>query len=380
MDLSLGESQNMLKNIARDFFKRECPWTAMKIIDESKNGFSSDLWQKVSEMGWMAMIFPESFGGTESSLTDVAIIYEEMGRALVPCIFFSSSILCGLIILEAGTDVQKRQLLPSIADGEQVLTLALTEPDYGWGPENIHLTAKEKGDNFVLNGTKRFVHDAQEANQIISVARTRESNDPADGITLFLVDAEAPGLSCRNLPGFTGEKLYDLTFNSVEVPINRMLGEKDKGWSILANPLNRATVILCAYLVGGCQYLLDLTTQYAKTRAQFGQPIGAFQWVQGYIVEQANQLERARWYTYEALAKLDSNKPQEEQDEAVSLAKTVASESFLECGHLGHEVHAGIGVDKKYPLYLWSKKSKTLYSYLGDPNYHRKKIARLLGL
>jgi len=148
----------------------------------------------------------------------------------------------------------------------------------------------------------------------------------------------------------------------------------------LKSPLNQATAVLCAYMVGGCQHLLDMTLQYAQTRVQFGQPIGAFQWVQGYIIEQANQLEKCRWFTWEALWKLDSQKPELEQDEAVSLAKVTASEAFLECGHLGHEVHAGIGVDKKYPLYLYSKKSKTLYSYLGDPFFHRRRVARLLGL
>ena len=133
-------------------------------------------------------------------------------------------------------------------------------------------------------------------------------------------------------------------------------------------------------MVGGCQHLLDATVEYAQTRIQFGQPIGAFQWVQGYIIGQANHLEKARWLTYEALWKLDTNKPEQEQAEAVSLAKAVASEAFHECAHLSHEVHAGVGVDKKYPLYLYSKKSKTLYSYLGDPYHHRKRVAQILGL
>ncbi len=126
--------------------------------------------------------------------------------------------------------------------------------------------------------------------------------------------------------------------------------------------------------------MMDMTVEYAQTRVQFGQPIGSFQWVQGYIIEQANQLEKARWLTNEALWKVDAGKPENEQDEAVALAKAVASEAFHECGHMAHEVHAGLGVDKKYPLYLFSKQSKTLYSYLGDPQYHRKRVAQLLGL
>jgi alkylation response protein AidB-like acyl-CoA dehydrogenase len=166
----------------------------------------------------------------------------------------------------------------------------------------------------------------------------------------------------------------------VKVPATNILGEKDGGWPALERLLNRATAVLCAYMTGSCQRLLDMTAEYARTRVQFGQPIGAFQWVQSYVIEQANQLERSRWFTYEALTKLDADKPAQEQTEAVSLAKAVASEAFLESGHLGHEVHAGLGVDKKYPLYLYSKKSKTLYSYLGDPYYHRKRVAAVLRL
>ena len=380
MDLSLNESQRMLKNSAHEFLREQCPWTLIKQIDESESGFSQELWDKIAELGWLGLILPEDYGGMGSSVTDAVVLYEEIGQFLLPGVGFSSSILSALIILQAGTEQQKRQLLPPIAEGKSIVTLALTEPDYGWSPECIPLTATAKGDSFVLNGTKRYVPDAQTANKIICVARTRESADPSEGITLFLVDKASRGLSTRIISGFTGEKLCELTFNSVAVPVSNVLGERDKGWPAMVKPMNKAAVILSAYMVGACQHLLDMTVEYAKTRVQFGQPIGAFQWVQGYIIEQANQLEKARWLTYEAMWKLDANKPDREQDEAVSLAKAVASEAFQECGHLGHEVHAGLGVDKKYPLYIYGKKSKTLYSYLGDPHHHRQRIAQTLGL
>jgi alkylation response protein AidB-like acyl-CoA dehydrogenase len=380
VDISLNESQKMLKSSAHDFLKRECPWTVVKQIDESPDGFSIDLWQKISDMGWPAMIFPEKCGGMGSCLTDLAMIYEEMGQALVPGIFFSSSILCGSIIAAAGSEQQQAQILPTIAEGKAIFSLALTESDYGWGPECVHLSAKLAGGNYTLKGTKRFVSDANVADYFIVVARTSEGSVPSQGLTLFTVPRNARGLTIRSISAFSSERYFELTFDSVEVEPSAVLGVANQGWSALAVPLNRATAILCTYMVGGCQRLLEMTVQYAQTRVQFGQPIGAFQWVQGYIIEQANQLERARWFTYEALWKLDSNQPEKEQSEAVALAKAVASEAFLECGHLGHEVHAGLGVDKKYPLYLYSKSSKTLYSYLGNPNYHRQRVAEILGL
>ncbi len=380
MDLSFTEEQQMLRSTARDFLKQECPSTLVKEIDESETGFSAELWRKTAELGWLGMALPEAYGGMGSSITDLSVLYEEMGQALLPGPYLSSPLICGSIILEVGTDEQKQQLLPAIARGEKILTLALTEPDYGWGPECIHLSATPRDGSFVLNGTKRLVHDAQIANQIICVARTKESDDPTMGITLFLVDKKSPGLSWRNLSGFVGEKLNEVTFNSVKVPASNILGKRDNGWVALNRPLNRAIVVLCAYMVGGCQHLLDMTVEYAQTRVQFGQPIGAFQWIQSYIIGQANELEKARWFTYEALFKVDANKPQKEQDEAVSLAKAVSSEAFFECGHLAHEVHAGVGSDKKFPLYLYSKKAKSIYSYLGDPAHHRKRVAKILAL
>ncbi len=380
MDLSLSEEQQMLRSSARDFLKTECPATLVKKIDDSETGFSQELWRKTADLGWLGMALPEAYGGMGSSVTDLGILFEEIGQALLPGPYLSSPILCGSIINELGTDAQKQQLLPPIASGEKIMTLAFTEPDYGWEPECIHLTATPKGKNFVLNGTKRLIPDANIADQLICIARTKKSSDPAKGITAFLVDKKSAGLSCRNLSGYVGEKFSEVTFKSVEVPASNMLGEKDNAWKALNKSLNRAIVVLCAYMVGGCQHLLDMTVEYAQTRVQFGQPIGAFQWVQGYIIGQANYLEKARWLTYEAMFKLDANKPQEVQDEAVSLAKAVASEAFHECGHLGHEVHAGVGSDKKYPLYLYSKKATTLYSYLGDPAYHRKRVAKILAL
>jgi len=380
MDLSLTEIQEMLRTSARDFMKRECPWTLVKEIDDSDTGFSEDLWRQIADLEWLGMLFPEEYGGMGSSLTDLAVIYEEMGQALLPGPHFSSSVLCGSIILAAGSDEQKQQLLPAIGRGETIMTLALTELDYGWTPECIHLSATSKDGGYVLNGKKLFVHDAQVADQIICVARTKESSNPADGITLFLVDKNSPGLTCRNLSGHVGEKLNEINFEGVEIPTSNVLGEVDGGWQALREPLNKATVILCAYMVGGCQRVLDMTVKYTQTRVQFGRPIAAFQWVQSYIIGQANHLEKARWLTYEAMWKLDVGKPQSEQDESVSLAKAVASDAFHECGHLGHEVHAGVGVDKKFPLYLYSKKAKTLYSFLGDPYHHRKRVAEVLEL
>ena len=379
MDLSLTAAQKKLQETARDFLKKECPWTTMQNINESDSGFSPDLWQKTVNLGWAGMGIPKNYGGGGYDMLDIAVIFDEMGRAILPGPYLSA-LLCGSIINEAGSEKQKKDLLPQIASGKKIIAFAFTEPEYGWGPEAVQLSAKSKDGNFILNGTKRFIFDAQIADQLIVAARTTRSANPTRGITLFLVDKKAKGLSSRLLRGDEAEKLSELTFDSVEVSPDNIIGTKDAAWAALNKPLNRAMLALSAYMVGTTQHIMDLTIYHAQTRVQFGQPVGAFQWVQGYIIDQANHLERSRWFTYEALWKVDSNKPQKVQDEAVALAKATASDAVHIAAHQAHEVHAGKGIMKSFELYLYSDKARALYSYLGEPAYHRKRVATILGL
>lgn len=380
MNLSLTSEQEALQKEARDFLSRECPWTLVKEIDASESGFSAKLWRKIAAKGWLGLPLPKKYGGGGNSLTDTGVLYEEMGRALLPGPYFSSTMLCGQIILEGGTESQKAELIPAIAKGEKILALAFTEPDYGWGAECTHLSATPNNGGFVLNGTKRFVHDAHIADQIICVARTRETSNPEEGLTLFLVDKDSPGLSYRNLPGFVGEKQNELTFNSVKVPSSSIIGGTNRGWAILNKPLARATAVLCAYMVGGCQHVFEMTVDYSRTRMAFGVNIGRFQWIQTYVINQANDLESARWTMYEALFELDAGKPELEQAIGASLTKAVTSDAYYEVCSNAHEVHAGRGIQLDYPLYLYTKKARVLYSYLGDPFYHRRRLAKLLGM
>ncbi len=376
MDLSLTESQEMLRTAARDFVERECPTAVAQELDKSETGFSPDIWRKMAELGWVGMILPEAYGGMGSSFTDLGIIYQEMGWAALPSPHLSSAVLCGLTILEGGTKQQKEQLLPSIAQGERILALALTGSDYGWGPESIHLTASKRDGKFVLNGTKLYVLDAHIADQLLCVARTRQSRNPQQGITLFLVDKQSSGLSCRNLTGFTGEKVNEVVFDSVEVDRSAVIGELDRGWAILAPVLEKATAVLCAYLIGGCQRVWEMTIEYCRTRVQFGVPIGTFQRVQDHVIDIVNALDAARWTTYEALWKIDERKA--DTTKAVMLAKIVASEGYHGACNSSHEVHAGAGTDRGYPLYLYTKRSRIFYHYLGAPLYYRKRMAQLL--
>ena len=290
--------------------------------------------------------------------------------------FFSSGVLGALTVLEGGSEEQRRRYLPGIAAGRELATLALTEPDYGWGPESVQMRPQVKNGASVLNGTKLFVQDAASSTTLICAFRTDDGVQPEQGITLFMVDSHSPGVSTRLLPGFLGW-ISEVTFDGVEVPQSAVLGEVGGGWE----PLQRATLmaipILCAYKVGGAQAVLDMSVEYSRTRSQFGTPIGRFQRVQDHIIGIVNHLDAARWATYEALWKLDTGRPAET---SVHLAKALASEGYYQACNGAHEVHAGVGVVREYGLTLHTKMSRTLYHYLGDPRYHRRRLADTLDL
>jgi alkylation response protein AidB-like acyl-CoA dehydrogenase len=374
MDLSLTEQQELLKTTARDFMEREASKDTLLELEETESGYSDELWQKASDIGWLGMLVPEQYGGSGNSLTDAAVVFEQMGAGPLSGPFFSSGVLGALTVLEAGSEEQRQRYLPSIAVGREIATLALTEPDYGWGPDSVSMRAQPTDNGYVLSGTKLFVHDAASATTLITAVRARGY----EGVTLMMVDANTPGVSTRLLPGFLGW-VGEVIFDSVEVPADAVLGEPGSAWQPLHRAIQKAIPILCAYKVGGSQAVFDMTLEYSRTRIQFSNPIGRFQRVQDHIINIINHLDAARWATYEALWKLDSNtRTGNGLDTSIHLAKTVTSEGYYQACNAAHEVHAGIGVMQEYGLTLHTKMSRTLYHYMGDPRFHRKRMAETL--
>ncbi|MDO8473725.1 MAG: acyl-CoA dehydrogenase family protein, partial [Dehalococcoidia bacterium] len=199
MNLSMSEEQEMLRKMARDFLTNECPKKLVREMEEDPNGYVPELWKKMAELGWMGIALPEQFGGGGGSFLDLGILLEEMGRACLPGPFFSTVVLGAMTLMDAGSEEQKKSILPQVASGKAILTLALTEPSATWQASGVKLDATMKGDAFVLNGTKLFVPDANVADWLICVARTGHGKKPEDGITLFLVDARSPGIKCNAL-------------------------------------------------------------------------------------------------------------------------------------------------------------------------------------
>ena len=369
LDLGLSESQEMLKRTALDFMGRDAPKDAIQALQDTDTGCTTELWQKMAGLGWTGIIIPEEYGGTGNTLTSAGVLLEALGTGPLPGALFSSSILGSSIIMEAGNEEQKQQVLPSIADGKAVVAMALTEPDFSWEPEVIQTKAARSDGGFVISGIKLFAYDAGAATHIIVVAGIDS------GVGLFLVDREAEGLTVKRLPGYLAGQTFEVRLDSVKVEESALLGGNSDNWPSLERAISRSIPVLCSYKVGGCQALVDMTIQYSRMRMQFGQPIGRFQRVQDMIIEMVDHLDAARWTTYECLWKLDTARP---AAESVHMAKAVTSKAYWETVTLAHRVFSGVSYSKEHPVSFHTRASRSLYHYLGDPAYHRRQLTRCL--
>jgi alkylation response protein AidB-like acyl-CoA dehydrogenase len=377
MDLSLSEEQEMVKKMARDFLTDKFPKTVVKEIEESELGYSPELWQEMAELGWMGLVFPENYGGGGMSFLDLAVLLEEMGRACLPGPYFSTVILGGLPILDAGSEEQKQKYLPKIASGEAIFTLALTESSASYDAAAIKIKATADNDAYVLNGTKLFVPDAHVADYMLVVARTDEKAKAEDGITIFIVDAKSPGISYTVLRTIANDKLCEVVFNQVNVPKENILGQLGQGWSEAQKTIQRAAVAKCCEIVGCIQQALDMTVDYAKERKQFDRPIGSFQVIQHYCADMTTDVDGARLSTYQAAWMISEGLPCIQE---VAIAKAWAGEASQRVMALAHQIHAAIGWTIDHELQYYTRRTKAAEVTFGDAEFYREVVAREMGL
>jgi alkylation response protein AidB-like acyl-CoA dehydrogenase len=376
MDLGLDEQQELLKSFARDFLEKECPESVVREMEEDEKGYSPELWGKMAQQGWMGLIIPEEYGGTGMNLCELVVLLEEFGRALVPGPYISTVVLGAVTIMEAGNEEQKQQLLPKIAAGETIMTMALTEPSAKWDADGVELEAKKQGNDYVLNGIKLFVPDAHVSDQMIVVARTAKGETPEDGITLLLVDSKSPGISFEVLKTIAGDKQCEVTFENVKAPAANVIGQDGKGWPIVEKTKKMATVAACAYLVGLSQMDFDVTLNYAKERVQFGRPIGSFQAIQHKLADVVIDVDGSRFITYKAAWSLQEGEP--DADMMISMAKAWTSDASRRVVAHGQQIHGGIGFTKEYKIQLYFRRQKWMELMWGDADYHRELVAQKL--
>jgi alkylation response protein AidB-like acyl-CoA dehydrogenase len=375
MDLGLSEPQEMLRKMARDFLATECPKSLVRQMEEDEKGYPVQLWQNMAKLGWMGLPFPEEYGGGGGSFLDLAILLEEMGRACLPGPFFSTVVLGGLMIVDVGSEEQKRELLPPIAEGKLIMTLAITEPGGGYEAADIAVQAAAEKDQYGISGTKLFVPDAHVADRIICVARTGRGSQPQQEITLFLVNRESQGVTCELLSSLAKDKQCQVVFDRVAVPVKDMLGKAGQGWGEVSRALQRAATAKSIEMVGGAQQVLEMTVDYAKERVQFDRPIGSFQAVQHHCANMAIYVDSARYLAYQAAWKLSEGLP---CDMEVAAAKAWASDAYRRVCSLGHQVHGAIGFTLDHDMQLYSRRAKAAEVVFGDADFHREAIARVL--
>jgi alkylation response protein AidB-like acyl-CoA dehydrogenase len=379
MDFSLTEEQEMLRTSARDFLENECSEAVVRETIRRQEGYSPDIYRKIAGLGWLGLIFPEQYGGAGMSLLDLAVLYEEMGRAMYISPHLSSVVLSGLTILDAGTDAQKQELLPRIASGDLVVSPALAEPESSWDgtawePGGVSVKATADSGDYVIDGIKLFVHDAHVADYVLCVARTREGGADGDGVTLFLVDAKSPGITCTPLKTMSGNhKQSEVVLDKVRVPASNIIGELHGGWAPLARAMQTGNVMLCAEMTGAGQKILEITVDYAKTRMQFDMPIGIQQFVQEHCVQLVADVDTSRWLTYLAAWKLSEGQP---ADFDVAVAKAWTSEHNERACWRSHQVFAGVASTEALGVMpLYTRFGNVSQYYLGGVEHHLKTIA-----
>jgi len=377
MDLGLSEEQEMLKASARDFLQKECPKRLVRQLDEGDEGYSSELWQKIAKQGWMGLVFPEKYGGNGGSFLDLIVLLEEMGYNILPGPFFSTVVLGGLTILATGSEEQKTEFLPKIASGETILSLALTEPTASYEAVSVKTEAIARNGKYVINGIKLFVLNANVADYILCVARTKKTKNPEDGITIFLVDAKSQGVKCNLLKTLARDKQCEVIFNNVTVPKKNIIGKPDAGWPIMKDVLEKATVAKCAEMVGGAQAALDMAVNYAKERVQFGQPIGSFQAIQHHCANMVTDVSGSRFITYKAAWKVSEGLPATAD---VAIAKTWTGEAYGRVTLLAHQIFGAIGFTMDHDIHLYYRQAKAGEIIFGDADFQRAIVARELGL
>ncbi len=369
MDLSLTDRQETLKDTAREFFERECPTTLVRAMEGDARGYTTDLWEGMAGLGWMGLPFPSEYGGSDGSLTDLAVLLEEFGRALVPGPFFNSVAVTGLAILDAGSNSQRVDLLPRIADGSLIATAALLESDARYRPESIQLSATLRGEGIVLNGTKMFVEYADSADLLLVPTRISD-----DEVSLVLVPRTADGIATTPLESISRDPQYVVHFDNVTVEGGAVLGG---GEAALNRLLDRATVLHCAQSVGGAQRVLEMTVDYTRQRVQFDRAIATFQSVQHDCADMVMAIDAARLATYEAITRMEDGQP---VDREVALAKSLANHAYKWTTLTAQQIHGGIGFMEEYDLQLWTRRAKVAELKYGASSGHVEAFAQQMGL
>ncbi len=375
MDITFTQQEKMLHDQARDFLQKEAPLDLVRAMEKDQRGYPVDLWRKMAGLGWLGIGVPEAYGGSGLGMMELAIVAEQMGRVLAPAPYIATVAMAAPLVAEAGSEEQKRRVLPAIAKGERIATAAYLEPGaphLGWERGELSVTARPQGGAYTLDGVKQYVQYAHAADVIVTLAR-----DTATGKAVWLlVERGTPGVEVKHLATTGSDHQCHVTFKGAKAPASAKLPEGDP-WALAERAVQRGAVAMCAYMAGAAQRALELTTEYAKTRVQFGRPIATFQAVRHRCADMAVDVDGARFITYEAAWTLAQGQPCALE---VSVAKAYVSDAVRDVMAHGHQVHGAIGFSEEHAMPLYSRRAKMGEALFGSANLHRERVAQLLQL
>ncbi|HSE92479.1 MAG TPA: acyl-CoA dehydrogenase family protein [Methylomirabilota bacterium] len=368
MDFAPSAAQQMLASTAREFLRRHCPPERVQAWALDERGFDEPLWRRMAELGWPGLLVEPALGGSGGSMLDVVLLVEEMGYACLPGPFVQSAVVATSLLAAAGSAEQQKRLLPALAAGERIATVALTEESGSGDPDDVALGCRLPGR---VTGRKLFVKDAHVADVLVVVVREGE------GLSLALLPTDRPGISRLPLDPISGEKTFEVVFEDVEVVADDRLGPAGLGGAFLAPALRAGALARTAEMVGGAQRILDLVVEHARTRVQGGRPIGGYQAIQHACADLVRDVDTTRgllrlaaWETAEGLPAASD----------VAMAKAHAAEACLAVARRGHQIFGAIGYCEEHLLHLLHKRIHAAALDFGDRQHHLETVARSMGL
>ena len=357
MDLDFSEEQDMLREMVRGVCADFSSLDEVRKLEDDPVGYSAGFWDQLAALDLIGLTLPTAFGGSEMSLLESAIVYEEFGRSLAPTPHFASAVACGGVLVAAGSDQQKQTLLPDIANGELIVVPAWLEPGNGFGPVGVQSTAKSDGSSYTLNGTKWHVPFASAAQKFIVLARD------GDVVDLFLVDRDAAGITLEQQLTIASDTQYAMTMSNVRVSSDDRIGAVGSGWATWSHMMNDATILLAAQAVGGAQYALDITVQYSKDREQFDKPLGAFQALAHDMANAKTAVDGATLLVHQAAWARSEGRS---VDQLAPMAKLFAFQTYRDVTAMAQQIFGGVGFTVEYDIQLYFRRAKQLQNTWGD--------------
>jgi alkylation response protein AidB-like acyl-CoA dehydrogenase len=369
LDLKFSAEQEMLRETVRGVCATTAPLSVVRELEDDPVGYSPELWKQLAHLDLLGLQLPEQYGGSGMTTVEGVVLYEEFGRSLAPSPHFVSSILSGGALALSGSDALKEEWLPRIVSGEAILTPAWLEPENGFGPRGVQVRAVPDGDGFVLTGTKRHVAFASSASRLVVLARTGDASGDVD---LFVVDPSDPGVSLTQQMTVAGDTQYRVDFDHVRVTADDRIGGPGTGWSTWDAVMHDGIILAGAQAVGGAQYAMEITVQYAKDRQQFDKPLGAFQALAHYLADAVTSVDGAEVLVHEAAWARSEGR---DVAKLAPMAKLYACRTFRDVTATAQQIFGGIGFTVEFDIQLYFRRAKQLQISWWDTRYLEDLVA-----